>query len=119
MSAPTEMELRRPEPDITPIWACYVGGCKEPVPADVEDQPRCESCHVPVCEVHVVTLNHLHICPVCLDKQRAVIFVMATEMRAMSRRMWDLYINPSCLEFDLNDVQATCERWMKEIGEVL
>lgn len=127
MSTPTEMELRRPEPEITPAWDCKVAGCKEPVPADVEDQPHCESCHVPVCEVHVVTRCHVHLCCECYLKEREVMMRISHEMYGHAVRLRKSYsligfygdeakINN---DFDPNDVQFACERWMKEIGDVL
>lgn len=115
MSAPTEMELNRPDPDAWG-WECSVAGCREPVPADVEDQPHCEACHMPVCAAHVVTRCHVHLCPVCVRKQRETLNRIAEEMKSIWAR------NEYCLmgpDVDLNDIQATCERWVKEIGEVL
>lgn len=121
MSAPTEMELNRPIPEPDPAWTCKVAGCREPVPADVEDRPHCEACHVPVCAVHVVTQCHVHLCQQCYLKERSVLIGIAMEMSKRSRQIRDAYCaeNELNISFDPNDVQFACERWVKEIGEVL
>lgn len=126
MSAPTEMELRRPEPD-TWGWECSVKDCREPVPADVEDQPHCESCHVPVCEVHVVTRALVHLCPGCYGREKSAMLNISNEMHRWATIIRKRYNHVDFIgssmainnHLDPNDVQAACERWMKEIGEVL
>lgn len=123
MSAPTEMELNRPITEPDPAWACKVAGCREPVPSDVEDQPHCEACHVPVCAVHVVTRRHVHLCPGCFKKQRLVMARISEEMKSLAHSIDICYTVSQRTSYgkllDLNDVQFACERWMKEIGEVL
>lgn len=124
MSAPTEAELNRPIPETDPAWACKVAGCREPVPSDVEDQPHCEACQAAVCAVHVVTQCHVYLCLGCFTREESVMLVIANEMQshsreirisyALAKRNWD-----ESSQIDLNDIQATCERWVKEIGEVL
>jgi hypothetical protein len=120
MSAPTEMELRRPEPEPEPSWACRTPGCTEPVPVDVEDQPHCETCHAPVCAKHAVLRNRYHLCRKCHEKETAAMRRISNEMGAISIRIWAMYssthdINPP---LEISDVELACERWLREIKEL-
>jgi hypothetical protein len=124
MSAPTEMELRRPEPEPEPSWACRTPGCTEPVPVDVEDQPHCETCHAPVCAKHAVLRNRYHLCRKCHEKETAAMRRISNEMGNLAVLLWAKYGPTAAQMFnqasklELSDVELACERWLREIREL-
>ncbi len=100
-------------------WHCTVKGCTEPTPAEPEDQPHCEACRAHVCEAHVVTRRHVRLCPACHMKEKSAMLAIASEMTRAANTILVSYHLPEFRdETEPAEIQAICERWIRELSEV-
>lgn len=102
---------------------CNVPNCNEAIPADMDDQPTCETCRQRVCLTHAVNRDNYSLCPLCYRQERDAAMSISNEMRYFHTMItWSFPESGRMLgkvPMNAADIEAKLEAWLKTIREVL